>query len=71
MSEHLQRTLAICATILIVGLILIGSNHRENLTKFNENFRQKDFYSRSGNYPQAIRLNDRQFVIVKYPGGRD
>lgn len=67
MSEHLQRTLAICATILIVGLILSAVSSG-NLTKFNEDFRQKDFYSRIGNYPQAIRLNDKQFVIIKYPG---
>lgn len=70
MSEHLQRTCAICATIALVGLVFslvlwVG------LTKFNENFRLKDFYNRSAfttDAYQTVRLNDRQFVVSSNGG---
>lgn len=78
MNAHSKQTLTICATILIVGLVFsavlwIG------LGEFNRNFRLKDFYGFSNSYDgridstdayQALRLNDRQFVVVSQAGNK-
>ena len=70
MSEHLQRTLAVCATALIVGLVFSWVLWT-SLAKFNDEFLRKDFYDRSTQYPsQVIRLNDKQFAVVTVEGRR-
>ena len=66
MTEHSQRTLAICGTILVVGLVF-SVVLSKSLTKFNENFLAKDFYDRnpiSTDAYQTLRLNDRQFIVI-------
>lgn len=40
------------------------------LKTFNENFRYKDFTSDSDGPTQAVRLNDKQFVVVSPEGAR-
>lgn len=78
MSEHLQRTCAICATIDIVGLVFSWVLW-VSLVKFNRNFELKDFYDRSDTSTstftndayQTIRLNDRQFLVSSRGGSID
>ncbi len=70
MSGHSKRTLAVCLTILIVGIyasLTLGSG----LRKFNDIFFGKWFYDTSPNVSdayQTVRLNDKQFVVVKNDG---
>ena len=69
MSEHSQRTLAICATILIEGL-LFSIVLLVRLAKFNENFRLKTFYGQGESFIrcQTAPLVDGEFVVVNYSG---
>ena len=72
MSEHLQRTFAICATILVVGIVF-SLMLSANVAKFDESFRLKDFYDRNTSPDvtdtyQTIRLNDKQLAVVSERG---
>lgn len=70
MNEHLQRTFAICATVLLVGLVFSWVLW-VSLAKFNQIFQVKDFYDRSpyttDGY-QAVRLSDKQFAVIRRRG---
>ena len=72
MTDASKRTGAICATILIVGLVF-SAVLWVSLSKFNRSFLAKDFYSQNASNLttdtyQTVRLNDRQFVVVSAPG---